>query len=115
MTATNTYELVVEQCPDKKRHLKVRWADGGEFWTNVPEIFLDLMPFAIARWLLHLDYDLERILVVRLHFPDWGDDREIIRAPLGALATTLSFNIDARVELPPWHVSHYPTKRETLQ
>jgi hypothetical protein len=113
---TDSIEFIVQPSPDKKRHLEVRWPDGKIFWTYVPEVFLDLMPFAIARWLLDLGYDLKCLLIVHLHFPEWGGgDREAMRAPLGTLAATPLVNGAPLDEYPPWHFSHYPAKRETLQ
>jgi hypothetical protein len=65
------------------------WADGEAFVSNMAPLMvdhhlLDLMPFIIARALMEQGYNLERLLVVRLQ----GADREMARAPLGAVAAT---------------------------
>jgi hypothetical protein len=59
-------------------------ADGVQVLGQLGEIWLDLAPFAAARWLLAQGYDPDRLLVVHLE----GADHVMARAPLGAVAAT---------------------------
>lgn len=61
------------------------WLDSGngEMLVNhIHEVFLDLMPFLVARRLHDRGYDLDSQLIVRLQ----GSNRDMMRAPLGVAA-----------------------------
>ena len=60
------------------------WSDGRVQLENIPEAFLDLMPFMLARVLLEQGYNAARPFIVRLQ----GADYELMRATLGAAAAT---------------------------
>jgi hypothetical protein len=61
-----------------------QWLDGEPTLCGVPEAWLDLMPYLIARKLLEQGYDAERELIVHLA----GADYDLMRAPLGLVAAT---------------------------
>lgn len=73
---------------------KVCWPDGDVQLSHIPEPWLDLMGFLVARRLLEQGYDVNRLLIVRLQ----GADFELMRAPLGAAAATPLINVAAPVK-----------------
>ena len=77
-------ELTVTPHQDDHSLYRAGWADGDTLLSHIPEPWLDLMGFLIARRLLEQGYDVNRLLVVRLQ----GADYELMRAPLGAAAAT---------------------------
>ncbi len=58
--------------------------DDSQLIAHVPQLWLDLLPYMIARALLDRDYNVDRVLIVRLQ----GADYELMHAPLGAVAAT---------------------------
>lgn len=81
------FELVVEQQADSSWHTMycVRWDDGepdSVMLANIPECWLDLIPYMVARKLLEQGNNPDRPLIVRLR----GADFELMRAPLGQVA-----------------------------
>jgi hypothetical protein len=97
----STIELMVVPYGNDGWSYEACWPDGEVFVSNMmpPRIsyeFLDLMPFIIARVLMEQSYNLKRLLVVRLQ----GADREMVRAPLAAVAATPLVNIERPVEHP---------------
>jgi hypothetical protein len=99
---TWSIELMVEEQDTGIYH--VRWDDGC--WhhkeillANIPEPWLDLLPYMAARRLLDGEYSLDRLLIVRLQ----GADLELMRAPLGVVAATPLLNTNKPVTQP----AHY--------
>jgi hypothetical protein len=76
---------------------RAEWTDGDTVVEHIPECFLNLIPFMLARKLLEWGYNVERMLVVRLQ----GADFALMRAPLGAAAATPLLNSAAPVKQPP--------------
>jgi hypothetical protein len=92
-------ELTVHpyRCPHGESFYRAVWPDGEpERSAVIPEVFLDLAPWLIARILLEQGYNPQRELLVRLH----GGDRDLVRAPLGAVAATPLVNTAAPVSHP---------------
>ena len=87
-------ELTVTQHSDDSSLYRASWSDGDTLLSHIPEPWLDLMGFLIARRLLQQGYDVNRLLVVRL----LGADFELMRAPLGAAAAPPLVNIAAPVK-----------------
>ncbi len=86
--------LIVEPHADDRSLYRVAWSDNGEAaLENIPEDWLDLIPFMAARWLLARRHDASRTLVLRLV----GADFEMMRAPLGAVAAPPLVNYAAPV------------------
>jgi hypothetical protein len=77
-------ELTVHPHPDEDSYFQVSWTDGEPVILAIFDVYLDLIPFMVARQLLQRGYrdDVERLLVVRLT----GADYELMRAPLGQVA-----------------------------
>jgi hypothetical protein len=96
MTAMPNIELTVFPAhPDDSCWVyKVCWNDGDVLIRDIPETVLDLIPFIVARKLLSQGYNTGRLLIVRLR----GSDRDLMRAPLGAVAATPLVNTAAPVE-----------------
>src|SRR5438270_13204458 len=75
------FELMVEEQPDTWCY-RVCWCDGepdNMFLANIPESWLDLIPYMAARRLLEQGNNPDRLLIVRLR----GADFDLMRAPLG--------------------------------
>jgi hypothetical protein len=90
-------ELKVTRHPDADGVLYMAcWNDGEPLVHHLPECWLDLMPFLAARRLLEQGYNLQRLLIVRLH----GADLDMVRASLGAVAATPLVNTAAPVKAP---------------
>lgn len=89
-----TIELMVTPHPDDHSLYRACWSDGDTQLTHIPEPWLDLIGFLVARGLLSQGYDVNRLLVVRLQ----GADFELMRAPLGAAAATPIVNVAAPVK-----------------
>lgn len=87
---------VLTVVPDSGSTYTVYWGDGDLELAGIPEVYLDLIPFMLARKLLSLGYSARRLLVVRLQ----GADYEMVRAPLGAVAATPLVNVQAPVSRP---------------
>lgn len=82
-------ELMVEPHADNGMLYMACWPDGDPTQlTHIGEIFLDLVPFMLARMLLSQGYNPQRQLIVRLQ----GADYDLMRAPLGAAAATPHIN-----------------------
>lgn len=88
--------LTVESHPDNGFVYMVCWPDGEPEIQGIPEHWLDLMPFMVARVLIAHGYNPDRLLVVQLR----GADRDMCRAPLGAVAATPLVNTAAPVRGP---------------
>ena len=82
--------------PNQESHSLYRacWTDGDTLLSHIPEQWLDLMGFLIARGLLSQGYNVNRLLVARLQ----GADFELMRALLGAAAAPPLVNIAAPVK-----------------
>ena len=65
-----------------------------EVLDDVPEVWLDLIPYLAARVLLSRGYAAGRGFIVRLQ----GSDRDMMRAPLGAEAATPKANSSSPVK-----------------
>jgi hypothetical protein len=79
------FELMVEPQPESCCCYQVRWCDGepdSVMLANIPEPWLDLIPFMVARRLLEQGSNPDRLLIVRL----CGADFDLMRAPLGVVA-----------------------------
>ncbi len=74
-------ELTAMPHSDDHSLYRACWADGDVLLSHIPEPWLDLMGFLIARRLLEQGYDVNRLLVVRL----LGADYELMRAPRAPL------------------------------
>ena len=75
----NPIELTVIPHPHNgSSHYMVCWPDDESGLTRIPEIYLNLAPFMVAR--LSQGYNPQRLLIVRLQ----GADYELLRAPLAA-------------------------------
>lgn len=96
MSASPDIEITV--VPQREDHCRYRacWPDGETLLAQVPETFLDLIGFMLARRLLEQGYAVERILIVRLQ----GADFELMRAPLGVAAAPPLVNYAAPVKGP---------------
>ncbi len=89
---------MVEPCGHRYRAI---WPDGEIYVDQIPQGYLDLIPFMIARRLFFdHGYDPDRMLIVRLY----GADYEMLRAPLGAAAATPIVNRLAPVNNLPRYV-----------
>jgi hypothetical protein len=91
-------ELVVEEQPGAWCY-RVCWCDGEPdsiFLANIPEPWLDLIPYMVARRLLEQGNNPDRLLIVKLH----GADYELMRAPLGVVAAPPLLNVDNPVSQP---------------
>jgi hypothetical protein len=87
-------EVIVEPHSDNNALYAVWWCDHSDrLLHGLPECWLDVLPWLIARRLLEWEYDTERTLVVKLI----GADYEMARAALGALAATPLLNTAAPV------------------
>jgi hypothetical protein len=75
-------------------HYMACWSDGEVAVHHIPEVWLDLIPFMVARTLLAWGYDASRLLVVRLE----GADYDLLRATIGAAAATPLVNSAAPVK-----------------
>ena len=62
------------------------WPDGVRQIERIPDVWLDLIPFMVARILLSHGYKAARPFIVRLQ----GADYDLCRATLGAAAATPS-------------------------
>ena len=80
-------------------------AYGDTLLSHIPEPWLDLMGFLIARRLLEQGYNVNRLLVVRLQ----GADFDLMRAPLGAAAATPLVNSAAPVKRAAYAMSRRGT------
>lgn len=89
-------ELTVRPHPDDGFVYMACWSDGDTLLAHIPECWLDLVPFMIARRLLEQGNNAERLLIVRLE----GADRELMRGPLAVVAATPLLNHDAPVWQP---------------
>ena len=87
-------ELTVTPHQDDHSLYRAGWADGDTLLSHIPEPWLDLFGFLIARRLLEQGYDVNRLLIVRLQ----GADFDLMRAPLGAAAATPLVNVAAPVK-----------------
>lgn len=91
------FEMVVEPEPDAFARYRVRWCDGepdGVFGSDIPECWLDLVPYMVARKLFEHGNHPERMLVIKLR----GADFELCRAPLGVMAATPRMNTEPVTE-----------------
>jgi hypothetical protein len=70
------------------------WSDGRVAICNIPEIFIDLLPFMAARVLLEQGFNPKRRLIVRLQ----GADYELLSASLGSAAATPLINKETPVK-----------------
>jgi hypothetical protein len=93
---TAPIELTVAPHPDDSLLYRACWADGQMLLSHIPEPWLDLIGFMLARRLLEQGYNVERLLIVHLH----GADYELMRGPLGAAAARLLVNFAAPVKEP---------------
>jgi len=61
-------DIDITVSPQHEDHCRYRacWPDGETLLAQVPEAFLDLVGFMLARRLLEQGYAVERILIVRL-------------------------------------------------
>ena len=91
-SAMTPIELTVTPHQDDHYLYRADWADGDVLLSHIPQPWLDLFGFLIARRLLEQGYDVNRLLVVRLQ----GADYLLLHAPLGAAAAT------------PWSMSRPP-------
>jgi hypothetical protein len=66
------------------------------FLANIPDTWLDLIPYMVARRLLEQGNNPDQLLIVRLR----GADFDLMRAPLGVVAATPLLNIDKPVSKP---------------
>lgn len=98
-------ELTVTPHPDDHSLYRACWSDGDTQLTHIPEPWLDLIGFLVARRLLEQGDDVNRLLVVRLQ----GADFELMRALLGAAAAPPLVNIAAPVK----RVAHAISRRGT--
>jgi len=90
----NPIELTVIPHPhNSSPHYMVCWPDDESGLTRIPEIYLNLAPFMVARFLPSRGYNPQRLLIVRLQ----GADYELLRAPLGAAAAMPKVNVTAPV------------------
>ena len=92
------FELMVEEQPDT-RYYRVCWCDGepdSTFLSNIPESFLDLIPYMVARRLLEQGNNPDRLLIIRLR----GADFDLMRAPLGVVAAPPLLNTAKPVTKP---------------
>ena len=87
------FELTVKPHPDDHCLYAACWSEGDAQIDNIPEIWIDLIPFMIARKLLSQGNNPDRLLIVRLE----GADYELMRAPLGVAAATPLINTAAPV------------------
>jgi len=94
-----TINLTVKPCPDDDSFYTAYWPDGDVQLDNIPEIWVDLIPFMIARKLLSQGCNPERLFIVRLE----GADFDLMRAPLGAAAATPLVN----TEEPVWQSTRH--------
>jgi hypothetical protein len=77
----NPIELTVIPHPHNgSSHYMVCWPDDESGLTRIPEIYLNLAPFMVARFLPSRGYNPQRLLIVRLQ----GADYELLRAPLAS-------------------------------
>ena len=77
----NPIELTVMPHPHNgSSHYMVCWPDDESGLTRIPEIYLNLAPFMVARFLPSRGYNPQRLLIVRLQ----GADYELLRAPLAS-------------------------------
>ena len=67
-------ELTVTPHPDDHSLYRACWSDGDTQLTHIPEPWLDLIGFLVARRLLEQGYDVNRLLVVRLQGADYRTD-----------------------------------------
>jgi hypothetical protein len=95
MTASPAIEITVVPQREDCRY-RACWPDGETLLTQVPESFLDLIGFMLARRLLEQGYAVERIFIVRLQ----GADFELMRCPLGTAAAAPLINYAAPVKGP---------------
>ena len=93
-SAMTPMELTVTPHQDDHSLYRACWADGDMLLSYIPEPWLDLIGFLIARRLLEQGYDVNRLLVVRLQ----GADYVLMRALLGAAAATPLVNVAAPVK-----------------
>jgi hypothetical protein len=99
--------LTVDHHPGNGLVYMACWSDGEPQVQGIPEHWLDLMPFMVARVLIAQGYDPGRLLVVQLR----GADRDMCRAPLGAVAATPVANTAAPVRSPAHSVYRRPNVR----
>jgi hypothetical protein len=61
-------EVMVEEQPELGNSWRVVWCnrDPDILIGNIPECWMDLIPFMVARQLLFQGYDLDQLLIVRL-------------------------------------------------
>ncbi len=97
-------ELLVQPQSDDPKFFEVlllnhepRLEDTGVwFCSRIPELFLDLVPWMVARELIAHYYEPSRTLVVNLR----GSDKTMMRAPLGEVAATPLVNSASPVKEP---------------
>lgn len=89
-------EFIVAPNPSVVLAYDACWADGDALLAAVPEVYLDLIPFMLARRLLEQGYNPQRLLLVRLS----GADYELMRAPLGVVAAKPLLNTRKPVSHP---------------
>lgn len=75
--------LVRPHADDGSRYMAVR-SDGSTLIQHVPQLWLHLLPYMIASALLDQDYNVDRVLIVRLQNADY----DMMHAPLGAVCAT---------------------------
>jgi hypothetical protein len=92
----NPIELTVLPHPDDDRLYRAVWGDGESALSHIPECWLDLFGFLLARRLLEWGYNPERELIVYLA----GADYLLMQAPLGAAAATPLVNYAQPVQGP---------------
>jgi hypothetical protein len=93
------FELIVEEQHGDAGCYRVCWCDGEPdpvYLCNLPEIWLDLIPYMVARRLIRQHNNPERLLIVKLR----GADYELMRAPLGMVAASPLLNVDNPVNKP---------------
>jgi hypothetical protein len=97
-------ELMVEDQPGTNVGFngcyRARWCDDAVprniFLANIPDTWLDLIPYMAARKLLQQGYNPERLLIVKLR----GADFDLVRLPLGVVAAPPLPNINKPVTKP---------------
>ena len=75
-------EVLVRSHVDSDVQYMACYPPDSQLIAHVPQLWLDLLPYMVARVLLDRDYNADRVLVVRLQ----GADFELMHAPLGAVA-----------------------------
>ena len=89
-------ELMVWPHSDCGYLYKCCWGDGEALLDGIPEIWLDLIAFMVARNLLAQGYNPDRLLIVRL----CGADYDLLRASLGQAAASPLITVNAPVAHP---------------